>query len=195
MCRTGSLGDYLGLPTFGTRISSTVTLVDKPCAANSRAISDTPLSESMKDVRAGRSITGQRCASSLNTNGNQTIVFTTASSSTAIPQSTSQVGVDITLTGGESSVFEGVRGYFIFLSDDSQYVFDLPIEFKKSLDGVVSVSISSIDASDFGGVQGTPFVAITSPDIANPISFANISFNATYRDWETKEEKIGRAHV
>ena len=35
MCKTGSLGDYLGLPTFGTRISDTVTLRDKPCAANS----------------------------------------------------------------------------------------------------------------------------------------------------------------
>ena len=34
MCKTGTLGDYLGLPTFGTRISSTKTLVDKPCAAN-----------------------------------------------------------------------------------------------------------------------------------------------------------------
>ena len=93
MCRTGSLGDYLGLPTFGTKISQTVSLIDKPCAANSRAVSDTPLSESMKDVRAGRSITGQTCASSLNTNGKQTIVFTTAGSATAIPQTAFHIGV------------------------------------------------------------------------------------------------------
>ena len=180
MCRTGSLGDYLGLPTFGTKISSTVTLTDKPCAANSRAVSDTPLSESMKDVRAGRPITGQKCASSLNTNGKQTIVFITAGSATPIPSSVSQIGVDITLTGGESSVFDGVRGYFVFLSDDSQYIFDLPIEFKKSLDGVVSASISSIDPSSFGNIQGTPLVAITAPNVAAPISFANIKFNVTY---------------
>lgn len=180
MCRTGSLGDYLGLPTFGTKISSTVTLTDNPCSANSRAISDTPLSDAMKDVRAGRPITGQKCASSLNTNGKQTIVFITAGSATSIPANVSQIGVDITLTGGESAVFDGVRGYFVFLSDDSQYVFDLPIELKKSSDGVISASISSINALDFGGVQGTPFIAITSPDIANPISFANIKFNVTY---------------
>ena len=30
MCRTGTLGDYLGLPTFGTKIASTVKLTDKP---------------------------------------------------------------------------------------------------------------------------------------------------------------------
>ena len=43
MCKTGTLGDYLGLPTFGTRISSSVKLTDAPCATNSRAVSDTPL--------------------------------------------------------------------------------------------------------------------------------------------------------
>jgi hypothetical protein len=56
----------------------------------------------------------------------------------------------------------------------------LPIEFKKSADGVVGASISSIDPSSFGNVQGTPLVAITAPNVAAPISFANISFNVTY---------------
>ena len=56
----------------------------------------------------------------------------------------------------------------------------MPIEFKKSADGVVGTSISSIDPSSFGNVQGTPLVAITAPNVAAPISFANISFNVTY---------------
>ena len=163
MCRTGSLGDYLGLPTFGTKISQTVSLTDKPCGANSRVVSDTPLSESMKDVRAGRPITGQKCASSLNTNGKQTIVFSTAGSSSSIPSSVSQVGIDVTLTGDSSSVFEGARGYFVLLSDDSQYLFDLPIEFKKSDDNVIGFKISSLDTSKFGFVNGTPQVFITAP--------------------------------
>ena len=180
MCRTGTLGDYLGLPTVGTKITSTVKLTDKPCAANSRSITNSSLDEVLRYVRSGSSVPGQTCATSLNTNGTQTIVFSTAGSSTSIPSSVSQVGVDITLTGGLSSVFEGARGYFIFLSDDSQYVFDLPIEFKKSGDNVIGVSISSIDASDFGFVNGTPQVIVTAPNTAAPISFANIAFNVTY---------------
>lgn len=180
MCRTGTLGDYLGLPTFGTRISSTVTLVDKPCAANSRGITDVVLSDVMNSIRADGGIPSQQCTTSLNTDGTQTIIFNTSGSSTAIPASVSQVGVDITLTGGHSEVFDGARGYFVFLGDDNTYGFDLPIEFKKSADGVVGVSISSIDPSSFGNVQGAPLVAITAPDVAAPISFANISFNVTY---------------
>ena len=97
-----------------------------------------------------------------------------------IPDSVSQVGIDLTLTGGQSEVFAGARGYFVFLSDDSSYGFDLPIEFKKSADGVIGASISSVDPSDFGNIQGTPFVAVTAPDTAGPISFVDISFNVTY---------------
>lgn len=180
MCRTGSLGDYLGLPTFGTKILSTVKLTDKPCAANSRAITDLSLDDVLRHIRAGSSVPGQTCTSSLNTNGTQTIIFTTAGSSTAIPPSVSQVGIDITLTGGSSNVFEGARGSFVFLSDDSQYVFDLPIKFEKSRDNVISARISSIDASDLGFVNGTPQVLIAAPNTAAPISFANIAFNVTY---------------
>ena len=107
------LGDYLGLPTFGTRITSTSKLVDHPCAANSRVISDTALDIAMNSVRAGVPIPNQICTSSLNTDGTQTIVFITNPSTKAIPSSVSQVGVDITLTGGQSSVFDGVRGFLV----------------------------------------------------------------------------------
>ena len=77
-------------------------------------------------------------------------------------------------------MFEGARGYFIFLGDDSSYGFDLPIEFKKSADGVVGASISSIDPSLLGNIEGAPMIAITAPDSGAPISFTNISFNVTY---------------
>lgn len=180
MCKTGTLGDYLGLPTFGTRISSTVTSTDKPCSTNSRLITDSSLSSVMNALRSDSTIPGKTCASSLNTNGTQTIIFESVSSASTISSNISQLGIDITLTGGESDVFDGARGYFVFLYDDKTYGFDLPIEFKKSADGVVGASISSVDASLFGRVQGTPTVVITAPDIAAPISFANISFRVSY---------------
>ena len=180
MCRTGSLGDYLGLPTFGTRISSTSKLEDHPCAANSRAVTDSSLDVSMHAVRSNVNIPGQKCSDHLNTDGTQTIVFTTEPSTKSIPSSVSQVGIDLTLTGGESAVFDGVRGFFVINSDDSQYVADFPIEFTKSPDGVIGARISSVDASLFNGVEGTALVVVTSPDIANPVNFAGISFNVTY---------------
>lgn len=180
MCKTGTLGDYLGLPTFGTRISSTVTLTDRPCSTNSRSFSDSSLSTVMAQLRNVSSIPSATCTASLNTNGTQTIVFEALSSSTAIPSNVSQIGVDVTLTGGESDVFDGAGGYFVFLDDNGSYFFDIPIQFKKSDDGVIGFRISSIDSSKFGGVQGSPLVAITAPNIGAPISFANIKFKVTY---------------
>lgn len=180
MCKTGSLGDYLGLPTFGTRISSTKKLTDKPCAANSRSFTDTVLENVMKAIRSDSAVPGLTCATSLNTTGLQTIIFKTAVSATAIPSSVTQVGIDITLTGGRSDVFDGARGYFVFLGDDETYGFDMPIEFKKSADGVIGASISSVDPSRLGAVEGAPMVAITAPKSGAPISFANVAFNVTY---------------
>ena len=101
-------------------------------------------------------------------------------SSTAIPASVTQVGIDITLTGGDSALFENARGYFVFLGDDYTYGFDIPIEFKKSPDGVIGASISSVDPSRLGNVEGAPVVAVVAPDSGAPINFANISFNVTY---------------
>lgn len=180
MCKTGSLGDYLGLPTFGTKISSTATLSDMPCATNSRNFTNTSLDEVLRCIRAGSSIPGQTCTTSLNTNGTQTIFFNTLSSSTVIPNNVSQVGIDVTLTGGQSNVFDGARGYFVFLDDSESYCFDIPIEFKKSADGVIGFSISSIDSSRLSGTQGAPLVVVTAPNSGAPISFANIKFNVTY---------------
>lgn len=180
MCKTGSLGDYLGLPTFGTKISSTVTLTDNPCAANSRKFTNSPLETVMNQLRADESVSGSTCTTSLNTDGSQTVFFNTLSSSTVIPTNTSQVGIDVTLTGGQSDVFDGARGYFVFLDDSESYAFDMPIEFKKSADGVVGFKISSVDSSKFGGTQGAPLVVIVAPNSGAPISFANIKFNVSY---------------
>jgi hypothetical protein len=76
MCKTGSLGDYLGLPTFGTSISSTLKLVDAPCSTNARNFADASLSSVMSYVRSDQSIPGSQCAPSLNSNGNQTVCST-----------------------------------------------------------------------------------------------------------------------
>ena len=81
---------------------------------------------------------------------------------------------------GQSGVFEGARGYFVSLGDDNTYGFDVPIEFTKSPDGVIGVSISSIDPSRLGDVEGAPVVAVVAPDSGAPINFANIAFNVTY---------------
>ena len=117
MCKTGSLGDYLGLPTFGNRTINTVTLTDKPCAAGKRNFTGLSLGKAMSAIRDGKRVDGLACTASLNSDGTQTILFECASSSTPIPADVSQVGVDVTLTGGESSVFDGARGYFVFRDD------------------------------------------------------------------------------
>ena len=180
MCKTGTLGDYLGLPTFGTRISSTVALVDNPCATNSREFTDSRLDAVMNKLRADDSVSGVTCADSLNTNGTQTILFKVSGSSTSIPTDVSQVGIDVTLAGGQSAVFDGARGFFVYRDESGSYGFDEPVEFKKSADGVVGFHISSIDPSRFGYVQGTPLVVVAAPDSGTPISFAGIKFNVSY---------------
>ena len=72
---TPDSGDYLGLPTFGTRISSTKKLVDSPCASNSRNFTNSDLDAVMRALRSDASIPGSTCSTSLNTNGTQTIIF------------------------------------------------------------------------------------------------------------------------
>jgi hypothetical protein len=180
MCKTGSLGDYLGLPTFGTRISSTLKLVDAPCSTNSRNFVDASLSSVMSYVRSDQSIPGTQCAPSLNSNGNQTVFFKTTNVSTAIPVSVSQVGIDVTLTGGSAELFDGCSGYFVFKSDDLSYNFEHEITLKKSADGVVGFSISSIDSARLGNVVGGVHLYVVSPDSGEPVSFSGMSFNVIY---------------
>lgn len=190
MCKTGSLGDYLGLPTFGTRISSSVKLTDSPCAANSRNFSNSTLENVMSAIRNDESIPGFTCSTSLNNNGTQPIILNTASSGTAIPSTVTQVGIDVTVTGGDFALFEGARGYMYYLLDDGTYVFDMPIEFKKTDDGAVGFSISSVDPKTLGGfVEGSINVAVTVPDSTGaPISFANLAFNVIYTYYQLQND-------
>lgn len=182
MCKTGSLGDYLGLPTFGTRINSTVKLTDYPCATDSRNFSNSTLENVMAAIRADDTIPGITCAKSLNNNGTQPIILKTVPSGTAIPSTTVQVGIDVTLTGGDSALFDGARGFMYYLLDDGTYLFDMPIEFKKSADGVVGFSIPSVDPKTLGDfTQGSINVAVTVPDSTGaPINFTKLSYNVIY---------------
>lgn len=180
MCKTGSLGDYLGLPTFGTSISSTLKLVDGPCSANSRNFADASLSSVMNYVRSDQSIPGSQCAPSLNSNGNQTVWFKTTNVSTPISTSVSQVGIDVTLTGGSAELFDGCSGYLVFKSDDLSYNLEHEIILKKSADGVVGFSISSIDPARLGHVVGGVHLYVVSPDSGEPVSFSGMSFNVIY---------------
>ena len=50
MCHTGTLGDYLGLPTFGTSTLNTITLTDKPCSANSRNFTESSIDDVMRFI-------------------------------------------------------------------------------------------------------------------------------------------------
>ena len=59
-------------------------------------------------------------------------------------------GESVNLTGGDSALFDGARGYMYYLQDDGTYLFDMPIEFKKSADGIVGFSISSVDPKTLG---------------------------------------------
>lgn len=194
MCKTGTLGDYLGLPTFGTRISSTVKLADKPCAPGKRSFSSKSLEEVMNLLRADQEVSGTLCASALTSNGAQPVLFEVASSSIIIPTDVSQVGFDVTLTGGQSDFFDGARGYFIFRDDSPSYCFDIPIEFKKSPDGVVGCSISSVDRSRLGVAQGSPLVVVVPPKSTTPISFANINFNLTYTYYILQNDVVYRTY-
>ena len=182
MCKTGSLGDYLGLPTFGTRISDTVTLRDKPCAANSRQFTDSSLETVISAIRSGKTVPGITCSSSLNNNGTQTIVFSTEQASSGIPTSVSQVGIDVTLTGGSSALFDGARGYLVYVQEDGTYSFDRQIEFRKSADGVIGFRISSLDPKSLGDfVVGGIKVIVNVPDsTGSPINFTGLSYNVSY---------------
>jgi hypothetical protein len=84
MCRTGTLGDYLGLPTFGTYYSNAITLVDKPCATNSRNFTEASIEDVMNAIRSDSEISGLQCASHFNYNNMGVVIFDTNYSSTAI---------------------------------------------------------------------------------------------------------------
>ena len=154
MCTTGSLGDYLGLPTFGTNYYRAVKLTDKPCSPDSRLFSTSSIDSIMNLIRDDIALSSSTCSSHFNYNNKGTVIFDTDLSATAIPSSVSQVGFDVSLVGGSADAFVGSRGYIVHLSDDGSYNRDYPITITKSADGVVGAAISSVDVGDLGNVQG-----------------------------------------
>lgn len=190
MCKTGSLGDYLGLPTFGTHVNSTIKLTDFPCSVNSRQFTESSIEKVMAAIRSNKSVPGLTCTTSFNNNGTQTVLLSTSRSSSSIPLAITQVGIDVTVTGGDSALFDGAKGYMHYLNDDATYGFDMPVEFKKSADGVVGFRISSLDPKMLGDyVQGGIGVAVVVPDTTGaPINFKGLSFNVSYTYYQLQND-------
>ena len=177
MCKTGSLGDYLGLPTFGTSYSDAISLTDYPCATNSRGFSEISLSEAIEAVRADKSIPGVTCGKAFNYNNKGVVLFRTSSSSVKIPDTVSQVGINVSIVGGSADVFVGCSGFLIHFSDDGTYDMDIPVTIIKSKDDVVSVQISSVDKNKLGGIQGSFMLLLAGMTTSAPIEFTGMSFN------------------
>ena len=111
MCKTGTLGDYLGLPTFGTNISESVTIPDSPCAANSRNYTTSvEVDAAMALIRQDVTVTGLTCADHFNTDGKGTIILKTKRSATQLPKTVSSVGINIGIVGTSADAFVGCRG-------------------------------------------------------------------------------------
>lgn len=179
MCRTGTLGDYLGLPTFGTSTSNTITLTDKPCAAKSRIYTTTSIDNVMKSIRSDSAINGSTCSDHFNYSGKGVVIFDTSYSSTAIPTDTTQVGINVALVGGSADAFVGSRGFIVHVNDDGSYNTDYPVVMTKSKDGVVSAIISSVDVGDLGNIQGGLRLVLAGMSVGAPLTFTGMSFNAS----------------
>lgn len=179
MCRTGTLGDYLGLPTFGTSTSNTIVLTDQPCAVNSRHFTTASMEKVMNSIRGDVAIPGITCSTHFNYNDKGVVIFCTTHSSTPIPVGTTQVGINISLVGGSADVFVGSRGYIVHVDDEGNYSADFPVTITKSKDGVVGAIISSVDVGTLGNIQGGLKLVLGGMNTSAPIEFAGISFNAT----------------
>ena len=118
MNRTGTLGDYLGLPTFGTYNTNTISLVDKPCAANSRSFTESSLEDVMNAIRDSYAIPGLQCATHFNYNNKGVVIFDTKYTSNPLPEDVSQVGFNVALVGGSADAFVGSRGFIVHVLDD-----------------------------------------------------------------------------
>ena len=82
---------------------------------------------------------------SVRNNNMGVVIFDTNYSSTAIPDSISQVGINVALVGGSADAFIGSRGFVVHVNDDGSYNTDYPITITKSKDGVVGAIISTVD--------------------------------------------------
>lgn len=188
MCRTGSLGDYLGLPTFGTNYLNAVPLTDKPCSSNSRTLSENDLTQAMSAIRSNSAIPGSKCSTHFNYNNKGVVIFQTEVSSTAIPTSATQIGINLAIVGGSADAFIGSRGFVVLLDDDGTYKNEYPITMTKSKDGVVGAIISSVDVGDFGKVQGGIMLVLSGMTSAAPIEFTGMKFNALLEYYQLQRD-------
>lgn len=188
MCRTGTLGDYLGLPTFGTNYLDAIPLDDKPCAANSRQFTTSSLEDVMRAVRGDGTTPNAQCATHFNYDGNGTVLFQTTASATPLPDSSSQVGFNISLVGGSADAFVGSRGYLIHLNDDYSYNKDYPVTITKSKDGVVGAIVSSVDVGDLGGIQGGLLLVLSGITYDGSLEFSGMNFNALLECYQLQND-------
>lgn len=177
MCKTGSLGDYLGLPTFGVSYGDAISLTDKPCAVNSRSFSESSISAVMEAFRSDSSIPGYTCGKAFNYNNKGVVIFSTTPSSTKIPDNVTQVGINVSLVGGSADVFVGCHGFLIHRHDDGTYNMDIPISVVRSKDNVVGFQISSVDKDKLAGIQGTFLIVLSGMNTAAPIEFTGLTYN------------------
>lgn len=178
MCKTGTLGDYLGLPTFGTEYSNAIDFADKSCAANSRQFTTSPVEDVINAIRTEASIPGVQCATAFNYDNAGTVIFETSLSSSKVPASASQVGINVSIVGGSADAFIGSRGFLVHLNDDGTYNRDYPITITKSKDGVVSALVSSVDAADLAGYYGGIKLVLGGMNTSAPIEFTGMKFRA-----------------
>lgn len=188
MCRTGTLGDYLGLPTFGTNYLDAIPLADKPCAPNSRQFTTSSLEDVMRAIRSDGTTPGAQCGTSFNHDINGTVLFQTTASATSLPASSSQVGFNISLVGGSADAFVGSHGYLVHLNDDYSYNKDYPVTITKSKDGVVGAIISSVDVGDFGGIQGGLLLVLSGITYGGALEFSGMDFNALLECYQLQND-------
>lgn len=188
MCKTGALGDYLGLPTFGTNFLETITLTDKPCAANSRLFTESPIEDVMNAIRSGSTIPSTSCSSNFNYNNKGVVIFDSSYSSSFIPDDVSQVGFNVSLVGGSADAFVGSRGFIVHRLDDGSYNTDYPITITKSKDGVVGAIVSSVDVGDLGSLQGGLRLVLAGMSTSAPIEFKGMQFNSSLEYYKLQDD-------
>lgn len=190
MCRTGSLGDYLGLPTFGTNYLDAVPLTDYPCGTNSRNFTTSSIEDVMTAIRNDGNLTSLQCATHFNYDNKGTVIFDTHYSNKPIPSSASQVGFNVSLVGGSAEAFVGSYGFVVHTNDDGTYNRDYPVTITKSKDGVVGVIISSVDVGDLAGMEGGLRLVLSGMSSAAPIEFTGMTFNVLFEYYQLQNDAV-----
>lgn len=190
MCCTGTLGDYLGLPTFGNNYSDAIALVDRPCASNSRNFTEASIEDVMNAIRSDSDISGLKCATHFNYNNMGVVIFDTNYSSTVIPDSVSQVGINVAIVGGSADAFIGSRGFVVHVNDDGSYNRDYPITITKGKDDIVGAIISSVDVADLGNIQGGLRLVLAGMSTLTSIEFTGMKFNAMLEYYQLQSDVI-----